>query len=364
MSARRAVGVWGMGVHLPPVRDNGWWSAELVARWKAHEDAGLDRGADTRGEVFSPRAQVILQEMAALRGDPFRGTRERRVLPDHLAASSMERIAAAEALAQAGVGPERIGMLIGCSSLPDHLLVPQPCRMHAELGLPRQCMTLTLDSAQNSFLHQLALASEWIACGRIDHALLVQSSGWTRYFRPESPTSAWIGDGASAVVLGPVADGYGILGQHHITDGALAEGLAFGVPGKRWYDEGRVEAYHLAHTVARQVLTESVAALSDCGRAAIADARLAPSDIDVFAAYQAFVWMRRVTQAFVGVERARSVDTFPWAANTGAVNVPLSLVTLQREGLLGEGDRTLLLSGGAGVTHSAVVVRWGGRVLT
>lgn len=364
MKNRRAVGLWSVGLHLPPVRPNTWWSADLVDRWRAHQDSGLDRAAQAEEGTFTPGAQRILAAMGELRGDPFRGIRERRVMPDEVASSAMERAAARDALERAGVAASKVGMLLTSSSLPDHVLIPQPCRLHADLGIGPQCLSVALDSAQNGFMHQVALASEWIACGRIEHALLVQSSGWTRYFRPESPASAWVGDGASAVVLGPVADGYGILGQHHVTDGTLAEGLAFGVPGKRWYDEGRVEAYFLERQVTRKVITESVAALADCAKSAIADAELTPADIDAFAAYQAFAWMRSVSQALIGVEHAKASDTFPWAGNTGAVNVPLSLATLERDGQLAEGDRVLLSSGGSGVTHSALVLRWGGRAST
>lgn len=358
MSAR-AVGVTGVGLHLPPVRTNDWWPAEVVARWAKESAAELDRAQDAEGEVFSEGARVILEAMAPYRGDPFRGVTERRVLPDGVPSSVMELAAAKDALERAQVPASRIGLVLTWSAIPDDLLVPQACRVHHELGLPRGTMAVALDGAQNSFHHQLALARPLIASGAIDYALLVQSCAWTRWFGVETPASGWIGDGATAVVLGPVAPEHGVLAQRDVTDGSYTEGLVFGVPGQRWYDEGRVRAYFRDSGLARRVITETVAASAAVAQDAMKAAGVAEDQVDFYAAYQGFAWLRAATQRLIGLKNPATVDTFSWSGNIGAVNIPLVWAMGEREGLLKPGQTVVSVSGGSGVTISSSVLRWG-----
>lgn len=67
-----------------------------------------------------------------------------------------------------------------------------------------------------------------IQAGRAKVALLIQSSGTTRLMSPEDPMSAWFGDGATAVIVGAVEPGFGLLGQSHETHGEYYEGLCAG----------------------------------------------------------------------------------------------------------------------------------------
>jgi len=357
---RRSFGIVGMGIELPPVRTNDWWSPELVAQWRAHEANQLDRSAGD--ETFSEGAHAILEAMGRYRGDPFRGVRERRVLPRELPSSVMELAAARDALARARVGADQIGLILTWSAVPDHLLIPQACANHLDLGVRTDCMSLSMEGAQNSFHHQLALAGEWIAGGRIDHALLIQSCAWTRWFRPDSPVSSWVGDGATAVVLGPVAAGRGVLADHHETDGNFRESLGFGSPNARWYDGQPVEAYFLDQPTTRLVLTETVARATGVARRALTKAGLSTDDVTFYAAHQAFGWMRETTQRLVGVPNARFVDTFADHASISGVNVPLVLALAERRGLLTDGDVVLTMGGGAGITLASAVMRWASRV--
>lgn len=356
---RRAVGILGTGVFLPPVvRTNDWWPSATVEGWRQHDAAGLDRAAEDDANL-SEGQRLIDRAMAEYRHDPFRGARERRVMPDDMLSSDMELAASTEALARAGVRPDQLGLILGATFQPDHLFVPQPVRLHERLGAPRACLTMQTETACNALATQLSLAVDRIAAGRADYALLTQASGWARYFRKETPPSAWVGDACTAVVVGPVEDGYGVLGEHHETDGRYFDGLVFGVPGKRWFEEGRTDGYLYDKRVARGVVTETVEAGSAVVRRAIEAAGLRPADIDFYACHQGFAWLRRVTQQLAGLEHARSLDTYAWAGNLAAANVPLVLAMAEREGLLRTGDVVATMAGGSGVTLSSMVLRWG-----
>lgn len=176
--------------------------------------------------------------------------------------------------------------------------------------------------------------------------------------------SAWFGDGATAVIVGEVAPGFGILGQSHETHGEYYEGLVCGVPERPWYSGERPRAYIVRPELSRRLLLETIHRSHVLIGDALSQAGLAPDDIDFYAAHQGFAWLRKVTQKLAHLSRARWIDSFPWAASVLGANIPLIMATAEREGLLRPGDRVATFGGAAGSILSSMVLRWGRRVST
>jgi 3-oxoacyl-[acyl-carrier-protein] synthase-3 len=350
-----SVGIHGVGVFLPPeVRTNDWWPREVVAKWSERVRSDFAR----RSQDPTPGEAVVLAEMAAVRADPFQGAERRHVMAPGMKSSDMETAAARAALEDAGTAPSEIDVVLSASMCPDAINSPNACLVHRRLGLPARCFALQTEAACNSFQMQLGLAEGFIATGRARRVLLVQSSSLSPMMPWDQPFSAWFGDGASAVVVGPVSDGRGILGSDHYVDGQLHGALECGPPGGSWW-EGRAVVHTPDLAKARALLLGVVDRAQQSVGGALARAGLGPDDVDFYASHQATVWFRRATQDFIGLTRARYLDTFPWAANLSPANLPLQLSLASREGLLHDGDVVAMHSGGTGIVWSATVLRWG-----
>lgn len=353
------VGIWGVGVHLPEqVRDNSWWPKDVVARWQEKADARLDRAADADHELATEGARLVLKHMSRYRDDVFRGARERRILPEGLATTDIELPAAKKALAAAGVEPGEVDLLLSSTTLPDVLLVPNACRLHERLGLATRCFTLQTEGVCNAFLLQFALAEQMIRGGQARVALLVQSSGTSRLVSREDPLSAWFGDAATAVVVGPVADGFGLLGRRHETYGQFYDGLKCGRPDGRWYD-GPPVSYIDQASNSRSMLLSTMHRSRQVIHDALAEAGATAEAVDFYASHQGFAWFRAMTQEHAGMVNARTVDTFDWTASVLGCNIPLVLHVGEKEGLLRPGDLVASFAGAAGAVISALVYRWG-----
>ena len=356
-------GILGIGSHLPAeVRGNDWWPEAVVARWRQRQGGSFASPTGLVGDdgsALPEGARRIAEAIAADRDDPFQGVRERRIAPDGTYASDMEVAAARAALQRAAVDAAEIDFVLSYSTCPDYLMAPNACAVHHKLGLRRDCLSLATEGACNSFLIQLALAEQLLAGGRFSRGLLVQSSMCSRLVPTDQPSSAILGDAATAVVVGRVAEGYGLLGRSHATDGTHFNALAVGVPGRRWYEEGRNVFYAADKDVARKLILSVADRAREATGAALADAGLAARDVDFYASHQGTSWLRRVTQAHSGLDHARSFDTFPFAASVMGVNVPLVLALAEREGALVAGDLSVVFSGGLGETWSSLVMRWG-----
>jgi 3-oxoacyl-[acyl-carrier-protein] synthase-3 len=359
---RESVAILGIGSWLPEtVRTNQWWPRGVVQGWREHyraqrTDPGAHAGA---APGVSGGQSRVAAAIAALGADPFHGSRERRVLDDHVAPSDMEARACQRALEKSGLAPSGIDFLLGFSTVPDHLGVPNVCAVHRRLGLPERCLSLTTEASFNAFSVQMELAAALIRSGTHRYGLLYQSSALTRLIPMDAHYAPWFGDGATAVVVGPATSGSGLLASEHCTDGSLAEAMVAGIPGRRWYDGGRIWWYPRDRNAAQTLFADVADRAAGVVRAAMASAGVAADQVSFYAAHQPTAWFRQVTQEHLGLAHARSLDTFPWAGSLGAANVPLVLGAAQEQGLLHDGDIVVTHSGGLGVTWSSQVFRWG-----
>lgn len=348
-------GILGIGVHLPPqVRTNDWWPDAIVDAWR---ERTRDRAGQAPPEPTFPGQEFVYEAMARFADDPFRGAKERRVLAADARAADMEVAAAEDLFGRLDVDRSEIDLLLNQSSFPDYLETNLASTVQHRLGLPGSMVAVCLGSACNGFQHQMTLADAMIRSGQARYALLIQSCATSRVSVQADPSSAWFGDGATAVLVGPVREG-GLLGAAHRSDGRLQGGLVCGVPGAEWWEDGSVVAYRKYPERTLEMLMRLPEYARDVIHGALDDAGLQPSDVDFYAAHQAFAWYREVTQRFAGLDRARSVDTFTWAGSLSAANLPLVLSVAQRDGLLNPGDLVVTQAGGSGITWSSLVLRW------
>jgi 3-oxoacyl-[acyl-carrier-protein] synthase-3 len=297
--------------------------------------------------------------MLELAHDPFQGARERRELAPDQTAADMEVAAATEAIERANLKPEDVDLLITFAICPDYQGTNNACAVHKRLGLRQDCLALFVDAACNSFMQQLLIAEQFVRTGRVRNALLVQSCSLSRLAPVEAHYAPWFGDGATAVIVGPARPERGLLARADRADGTRLRAVLHGVAEKRWYDEGRVIIYSEDPRGAREMLLT----LADRGQEVVAEALRAAGhrhdEVKFYACHQATSWFRRITQEQIGLSNARFVDTFPWSGSLSAANVPLQLAIAEREGLLKDGDLTVLYAGGTGETWAAAVLVWG-----
>src|SRR5262249_32720155 len=97
-----------------------------INRWQgraAHRATNTDIPSDS----VTTGVKQTLQAFAAAVHDPFRGARERRVMPDDMSSVDMEVLAAREAVARAGVSIDSIDAILTQTPVPEYLMVNQAC---------------------------------------------------------------------------------------------------------------------------------------------------------------------------------------------------------------------------------------------
>jgi 3-oxoacyl-[acyl-carrier-protein] synthase III len=357
---KQAIGVLSVGVYLPEeTRKNDWWPSSAVETWPQRMASVLRHTEDQMPFPMTEGVKQAIDSLRSVSGDPFLGVRERRVMPDGMLPHEMEIRAAEDCLGRAAIDRHEIGIVMVHSMVPSFHTFNGAAPVHHALGLSKNCFVTGVDSVCNSFITQLELASALLQTGRARYALLVQSSAVSRIADTNDWYSAFLGDGATAVLVGPVAEGRGYLGSAHRVSSENHMGILTTGEKGSWWQEGRCVAKLPDKEAAKRTLFQT----QDLGKEVILDTLetlgLSSADVDFYASHQAAGNLRRQTQELAGMTRAKFIDTLPWAGTLSSANIPLQLACASRDNILRSGDLVAMFSMGAGSVVSAAVMRWG-----
>jgi 3-oxoacyl-[acyl-carrier-protein] synthase-3 len=353
------IGILSIAYFLPEdIRTNDWWPEEIVKEWRASMEERVTKPPKFDFEL-TDGMRAVIEEMVKLRNDPFRGIKERRVVKEGQTPTEIEAIAAKMALERAGIEPSEIHLLMENGWLQEDLNAPNACLLHKRLGLPYDCYSLTTQVACNGFIMQMPLAEQMIKSGMSRYALLVYSGVVSPMLKIDDPLCCTFGDGAVAVVVGPVSESKGLLGHAHRTDGDFYKVLRMGVPGGSWYDEGKGCFYSDDGRNGYRMLLEIPDTSREVTLAALEQTEHKPEEVDFYTSHMGTAWFRKVSQEACGFTNARWRDTYETLGNLTSGNIPLGFALAEEEGLLKDGDLVAAHSGGSGITLSSLVIRWG-----
>jgi 3-oxoacyl-[acyl-carrier-protein] synthase-3 len=139
--------------------------------------------------------------------DLFQGFDQRRVLAPDETLESLMFEAATSALADAGLAPGDIDLLIGVASVSDYVSPNGLVQLHQQLGLPARCQALPLGTEFTIFNDGLVLAEALIRTGRgLRNALIVCGCNWSRHVSYHEATCIGAADGAGAAVMAVTED--------------------------------------------------------------------------------------------------------------------------------------------------------------
>jgi len=294
--------------------------------------------------------------MAPYLRDPFRGTRERRILGPQETSVSLEVRAARDALAAADLTPNDVDLVISHAFLPDAIGIGNAPFVARELGIV--CGAWNMESACSSSTVALQLAAALIASGLHHRVLVTISCTYSRTCAENEPIAWSIGDGAAAILVERASqEGVGLLGHTTVntvdTCGSVYYQLELDAQGAPKI------AMRATPRAGQALRAESERCVRRCCEGAAAQAGLALSDIDFFIVNTPSAWYADFVTSALGVPRNKTIDTHKIYCNTGPALMPGNLYHALAERRIRPGDLVLLYAIGSVSTASAAVFRWG-----
>ena len=290
------------------------------------------------------------------------GIRERHIAAPGVATSDLGKEAAIKAIERAGLTPDDIGLIITGTVTPDMMFPSTACLIQHKIGA-HHAWGFDISAACSAFTYSLTTASQLVATGAYEHALVVGADVMSSILDyTDRSTCVLFGDGAGAVVVSPAKEGEGaILDFEHEIDGSggaalyMPAGGSLRPPSHETVDQ----RMHYVKQDGRTVFKFAVRKTEEIARRLLARNGITPSDLDLFVSHQAN--RRIITAAAQNLEldAAKVMINIERFGNTTAATIPLALNDAVCSGRLKKGDLVLLASVGAGFTVGAVLLRWG-----
>ncbi|MFC0541737.1 3-oxoacyl-ACP synthase III family protein [Kutzneria chonburiensis] len=330
MEAQTAIGILGTGSYLP---------AETVSNQVVAERAGVT------AEWIQTKTDI----------------RSRRYAAEHEATSDLAAAAARAALAAAGIAAGQLKWIVVATSTPDH---PQPataCLVQAQIGA-HAAAAFDINSVCSGFVFALVTAARLVAADGADsYGLVIGADVYSRIIDPtDRRTAILFGDGAGAVVLGPVRPGHGLVGAHLRSDGELHDMVHVPAGGSREPASEKTVAdrRHYFQMKGRAVSDYVLSELPKVVRTLLDAHDVAPAEVDHFIPHQANGVMLRKVLPGLGLPRAQVHLMVAEHGNTGAASVAVALDVANRQGAFRDGELLLLAGFGGGISFGAALVRW------
>ncbi|KUO03541.1 3-oxoacyl-ACP synthase [Streptomyces caeruleatus] len=294
------------------------------------------------------------------------GIVERRYAAEHEAASDLAAEAAARALADAGAGPDDVAWIVVATSTPDQ---PQPATaafVQHRLGA-RRAAAFDVNAVCAGFVAALHTGTRLLAAPEADGgrrlALVVGAEVYSRILdRGDRRTAPLFGDGAGAVVVGPVREGRGFVGTGMRTDGHLHDLIGVTAGGSRApaSEKTLAQGDHYFRMQGRAVRQFVERELPAAVAGTLAAFGVAGRDVAHFVPHQANGEMLRSVAGRLGLGTARTHLPVDRHGNTGAASIPLALDHARRGPDAPADDELVLLAGfGGGMTVGTTLLRWG-----
>lgn len=287
------------------------------------------------------------------------GIQARCIAEPGSANSDLALVASRKALADAGVTPEEIDLIVVGTCTPDMPLPSTACFLQKKLGASN-AFALDLNAACSGFLYSLSVADALIRAGRGKKALVLGSeilSSVTDY--TDRSTCILFGDGTGAVVLSECPEGEGILSCHLHSDGNLWELIH--CPGGGTINPCTAELIPKRMTYIRlmgnETFKHAVLKMVDVCKEALDRNGVGIDDVKLFIPHQANMRIIQVVGKRLGVPEGRTFVNIEKYGNTSAASIPIALAEAKERGRFRPGDLVLLVAFGAGLTWGSVLMR-------
>ena len=281
------------------------------------------------------------------------GIRERRIAADDEALTDIALPAAEAALADAGVEPADIDLLICATVTPDMMFPTSSALLADTLGMPNAA-AYDLLAGCTGFVYAIAQAYGMLASGLSRRALVVGGDVLSKILDWEDrSTLVLFGDGAGAVVMEPVESG-GFLGFELGADGGGGENLWYPGSGSRSFDNPeailKMNGREVFKFATRIMVYSAEQLLPACGKTV--------DDIDVYIPHQANKRIIDYAVGKLGIPSEKTIVNVDRYGNTSSGSIPLALEDARAEGRLHEGALVLMTGMGAGLTWGSALIEW------
>lgn len=272
--------------------------------------------------------------------------------------------AAKKAIAEAGIAPEDIGLVIAATATNDFHTPSVACLVQNAAGAVNAA-AFDVNAACSGFVYALDTARRFLETDEsMKYVLVVASEALSRFLDFGDRSSCILfGDGSAAAVIErsdkPFASALGADGSGAPLLYARSVGVAEEVKVESGYDDGFSEKrLHKLYQDGKEVYKFATKALPKAFNLAADKAGISAEDIDWFVPHQANIRIIETAAKNLGAPMEKFIVTLDHYGNTSSVSIPLALCEAVGKGLIKRGQKLALVGFGAGLTYAAAIFEY------
>lgn len=272
------------------------------------------------------------------------GIEERRIAGDDIETSDMGYEAARKAMDNARIKPEEIDMILVATVTPDMSFPSVACMLQERLGCVNAA-AMDVSAACAGFMYGVATAKQFIESGSAGHILVVGVEKLSKITDwKDRNTAVLFGDGAGAVVMGPVSEGRGVLAFDLGADGT-----------------GGKHLYQKEHIVmnGREVFKFAVRQMGESSVKVLEKAGLTKEDVDLLIPHQANIRIMEAARQRLELPEEKMSKMVHKYGNTSSASIPMVIADEMEAGKIKDDDIIVLVGFGGGLTWGAIALKWG-----
>ena len=274
------------------------------------------------------------------------GIEERHIAADNENTSDMAFNAAKNAIENAGITADQVGLILVATVTPDRPFPSVSCMIQEKLGAVNAA-AMDISAACSGYIYGLVTAKQFIESNAYDYILVVgveklsQITDWN-----DRNTAVLFGDGASAAIVGKVSEGRGILSFELGADGT---------GGKYLFQNDN----NYLSMNGREVFKFAVRQMGQSALNVIEKAGYTKSDVDYLIPHQANIRIMESARQRLDLPVEKMSTAIKKYGNTSSASIGNALVEELENGKIEDDDLIVLVGFGGGLTWGAVAIRWG-----
>jgi 3-oxoacyl-[acyl-carrier-protein] synthase III len=252
--------------------------------------------------------------------------------------------AARNAMRVAGLSGDDIDLVILATSTPDQTMPATAAVVQNALQISGGAMDINV--ACSGFVYGTALAHGMVL-GGARNVLVIGADTLSRITdQADRTTAVLFADGAGAVIVSKTDGADQLLAGDLGSDGSLKNILQADYGG---YIEMN----------GKEVYRQAVLMVIESVNKTCAEAKIAPTDIDLFVAHQANARIIYAVMDRLNMPHERAAIILDRTGNTSAASIPLALNDAIDHNMVEDGDNVMLCGFGAGMSWATQIWKWG-----
>jgi 3-oxoacyl-[acyl-carrier-protein] synthase-3 len=281
------------------------------------------------------------------------GIKKRHIAADGQLTSDIACLAAENALKKAGIGADKIEMIIVATTTPD-LTFPSTATIVQSKLKAKNAFAFDVQAVCSGFVYALNIADNFIKSGQVKNALVIGADTLSRIIDwTDRSTCVLFSDGAGAVIIEAIEDkNKGILAAKLYSDGDSCDILK--TSGGVGFNQ---KAGHI-QMAGKEVFRHAVEKMAKSINEILVNAKMTIADVDWLVPHQANIRILDMVASRLDLDKEKVIITLDQQGNTSAATIPLALDYSVSDGRIKADDIVVLEALGGGLTWGTILIRW------